>query len=140
MVHSLTNGPCARWNAEGVSDLARLPCTHNDAPNIKCSRFFVPLPPCTHLNGHRLLSSATSSYLQLACGLSWVTYMYLCMCAVFGSVIRGFNDVVRRIALVTTDEKDRPTISVIVFDCCELTPQKKQVSPLSERASTRWRI
>jgi len=44
---------------------------------------------------------------------------------VFGKVIRGFDDVVTKIAQVTTDEKDRPTVPVTIFNCGELELRKK---------------
>jgi peptidyl-prolyl isomerase G (cyclophilin G) len=44
---------------------------------------------------------------------------------VFGRVIRGFDDVVLKIAQVTTDEKDRPAVPVIIFNCGELELRKK---------------
>ncbi|KAH9042184.1 hypothetical protein EDB85DRAFT_1234995 [Lactarius pseudohatsudake] len=45
--------------------------------------------------------------LELACGLSWVTHMYLC-----------------------DHRRERlPAISVVVVDCYGLKPQKKQASP-----------
>jgi hypothetical protein len=48
---------------------------------------------------------------------------------VFGKVIRGFDDVVRKIAQVSTDEKDRPAVPVIVYNCGELELRKKAVPP-----------
>jgi cyclophilin family peptidyl-prolyl cis-trans isomerase len=44
---------------------------------------------------------------------------------VFGKVIRGFDDVVHKIAQVSTDEKDRPVVPVIVYNCGELELRKK---------------
>jgi hypothetical protein len=49
---------------------------------------------------------------------------------VFGKVIRGFDDVVSKIAQVATDEKDRPVVPVIIFNCGELELRKKAASPL----------
>jgi cyclophilin family peptidyl-prolyl cis-trans isomerase len=48
---------------------------------------------------------------------------------VFGKVIRGFDDVVRKIAQVSTDEKDRPAVPVIVYNCGELELRKKAAPP-----------
>jgi peptidyl-prolyl isomerase G (cyclophilin G) len=48
---------------------------------------------------------------------------------VFGKVIRGFDDVVRKIAEVSTDEKDRPAVPVIVYNCGELELRKKAAPP-----------
>jgi cyclophilin family peptidyl-prolyl cis-trans isomerase len=50
---------------------------------------------------------------------------------VFGKVIRGFDDVVRKIAQVSTDEKDRPAIPVIIHNCGELELRKKSAPPRS---------
>lgn len=49
---------------------------------------------------------------------------------VFGKVIRGFDDVVSKIAQVATDEKDRPVVPVIIFNCGELELRKKAAPPL----------
>jgi hypothetical protein len=48
---------------------------------------------------------------------------------VFGKVIRGFDDVVREIAQVSSDEKDRPVVPVIVYNCGELELRKKAAPP-----------
>lgn len=48
---------------------------------------------------------------------------------VFGKVIRGFDEVVRKIAQVSTDEKDRPVVPVIVYNCGELELRKKVAPP-----------
>jgi peptidyl-prolyl isomerase G (cyclophilin G) len=50
---------------------------------------------------------------------------------VFGRVIRGFDDAVRKIAQVATDEKDRPAVPVIIYNCGELELRKKPASPRS---------
>lgn len=50
---------------------------------------------------------------------------------VFGRVIRGFDDVVTKIAQVTTDEKDRPTVPVAIINCGELELRKKAAPPRS---------
>jgi peptidyl-prolyl isomerase G (cyclophilin G) len=46
-------------------------------------------------------------------------------------VIRGFDDVVGKIAQVATDEKDRPTVPVAIYNCGELELRKKAVPPRS---------
>ncbi|KAH9068244.1 cyclophilin-like domain-containing protein [Lactarius deliciosus] len=51
---------------------------------------------------------------------------------VFGKVIRGFDDVVRKVAQVATDEKDRPAVPVIIFNCGELELRKKHTPPPKE--------
>lgn len=50
---------------------------------------------------------------------------------VFGRVIRGFDDVVTKVAQVTTDEKDRPTVPVTIFNCGELELRLKAAPPRS---------
>ncbi len=50
---------------------------------------------------------------------------------VFGRVIRGFDDVVSKIAQVSTDEKDRPAVPVIIFNCGELELRRKAAPPRS---------
>lgn len=50
---------------------------------------------------------------------------------VFGRVIRGFDDVVCKIAQVATDEKDRPVVPVTILNCGELELRKKAAPPRS---------
>jgi len=58
---------------------------------------------------------------------------------VFGKVIRGFDDVVGKITQVSVDEKNRPTVPVIISNCGELELRKKQ-SSAPPRTSTRIRF
>jgi cyclophilin family peptidyl-prolyl cis-trans isomerase len=58
---------------------------------------------------------------------------------VFGRVIRGFDDVVRKIAQVDTDEKDRPAVPVIIYNCGELELRKKTAPPRSFY-SLAWKV
>lgn len=48
---------------------------------------------------------------------------------VFGRVIRGYEEVVEKIAQVPTDDKDRPSVPVAITHCGELVlrqaPQKQ---------------
>jgi hypothetical protein len=46
-------------------------------------------------------------------------------------VIRGFEDVVSKIAEVATDEKDRPAVPVTIYNCGELELRKKPAPPRS---------
>ncbi|KIJ23139.1 hypothetical protein M422DRAFT_110442, partial [Sphaerobolus stellatus SS14] len=61
--------------------------------NSNGSQFFITLRPCPHLNGKHV---------------------------VFGKIVRGFDDVVSKIAEVPTDEKDRPVRPVVIVNCGEL--------------------
>jgi len=106
----------------------RLLCMANRGPDTNGSQFFITLRACPHLNG---------TY----CVFIYFTFSWH-NCAgftrarttpgkhvVFGKVIRGFDDVVRKITQVSTDEKDRPVVPVIVYNCGELELRKK-VAPL----------
>ena len=59
---------------------------------------------------------------------------------VFGKVIRGFDDVVTKIAQVTTDEKDRPTVPVTIFNCGELELRKKAAPSRSCTSVLLWGV
>lgn len=61
------------------------------------SQFFITLRPCSHLNGKHV---------------------------VFGKVVRGYDDVITKIAAVSTDEKDRPLRPVVIVNCGELERRK----------------
>lgn len=50
---------------------------------------------------------------------------------VFGKVIRGYDDVIRKIAEVSVDAKDRPKVTVAVSNCGELELRKKPGDTLS---------
>jgi peptidyl-prolyl isomerase G (cyclophilin G) len=45
---------------------------------------------------------------------------------VFGKVIRGYDDVVKRISEVPVDPRDRPKVPVAISNCGELQLRKKQ--------------
>ncbi|KAE9403659.1 hypothetical protein BT96DRAFT_936286 [Gymnopus androsaceus JB14] len=62
-------------------DSEGLLCMANRGPDTQSSQFFITLCPCPHLNGKH---------------------------CVFGRVVRGYDDVVQKIADVNVDEKDRP--------------------------------
>lgn len=50
---------------------------------------------------------------------------------VFGRVIRGYEDVIPKIVDISTDEKDRPKVPIVISNCGELELRKKPVDPQS---------
>ncbi|KAH8994816.1 cyclophilin-like domain-containing protein [Lactarius akahatsu] len=104
---SIYGGPFVDEDLTHPLDVEGLLCMANRGPNTNSSQFFITLRACPHLNGKHV---------------------------VFGKVIRGFDDVVRKVAQVATDEKDRPAVPVIIFNCGELELRKKHAPPRSERA------
>jgi len=102
---SIYGGPFPDEDLTHPLDAEGLLCMANRGPNTNSSQFFITLRACPHLNGKHV---------------------------VFGKVIRGFDDVVHKVAQVATDEKDRPAIPVIIFNCGELELRKKPASPLKE--------
>ncbi|KIP10976.1 hypothetical protein PHLGIDRAFT_100241 [Phlebiopsis gigantea 11061_1 CR5-6] len=86
-------------------DAGGLLCMANRGPNTNGSQFFVTLRPCPHLNGKHV---------------------------VFGRVVRGYEEVIRKIAEVPVDEKDRPSVPVTVANCGELVLRAKAPDASSE--------
>jgi peptidyl-prolyl isomerase G (cyclophilin G) len=96
----------------------------NRGPNTNGSQFFIALRACPHLNGKCYEFFFTHVNL-----LNLPTLVLPGKHVVFGKVIRGFDDVVCKIAQVSTDEKDRPAVPVIVYNCGELELRKKAAPP-----------
>ncbi|KAH9972735.1 cyclophilin-like domain-containing protein [Lactifluus volemus] len=109
---SIYGGPYADEDLTHPLDSEGLLCMANRGPNTNGSQFFITLRPCPHLNGKHV---------------------------VFGRVIRGFDDVVRKIAQVDTDEKDRPAVPVIIYNCGELELRKK-AAPTRSFYSLAWKV
>jgi len=95
---SIYGGPFADEDLTHPLDSEGLLCMANRGPNTNGSQFFITLRACSHLNGKHV---------------------------VFGKVIRGFEDVMNKIAEVATDEKDRPAVPVTIYNCGELELRKK---------------
>ncbi|KAI9440089.1 cyclophilin-like domain-containing protein [Lactarius indigo] len=121
---SIYGGPFADEDLTHPLDAEGLLCMANRGPNTNSSQFFITLRACPHLNGNVFPSSPR---------LSWAhAHVIIGKHVVFGKVIRGFDDVVRKVAQVATDEKDRPAVPVIIFNCGELELRKKQAPPPKE--------
>ncbi|KAG6333329.1 hypothetical protein ID866_5762 [Astraeus odoratus] len=78
-------------------DAEGLLCMANRGPDTNGSQFFITLRECPHLNGN-------------------VKGKHV----VFGRVIKGYEEVVKKLAEVPADEKDRPRVPIVIVNCGEL--------------------
>ncbi|THV02771.1 hypothetical protein K435DRAFT_852422 [Dendrothele bispora CBS 962.96] len=95
---SIYGGMFPDENLSRPLDSEALLCMANRGPDTNGSQFFITLRPCPHLNGKHV---------------------------VFGRVLRGFEEVIQKIVDVPVDERDRPTVPVVVSNCGELELRKK---------------
>ncbi|KAH9941349.1 cyclophilin-like domain-containing protein [Amylocystis lapponica] len=98
---SIYGGPFEDEDLERPIDSQGLLCMANKGANTNNSQFFITLRDCPHLNGKHV---------------------------VFGRVIRGYAEVIEKIADVPVDEKDRPRVPVTISNCGELMLRAKSQS------------
>jgi len=93
-------------------DTEGLLCMANKGPDTNSSQFFITLRECPHLNGKHV---------------------------VFGKLIRGY-EVVKQVAEVPVDEKDRPLSPVVISNCGELELRKPSAkNPHTPESNTQKR-
>ncbi|TFY72027.1 hypothetical protein EVG20_g974 [Dentipellis fragilis] len=125
---SIYGAPFADEDLTLPLDSEGLLCMANKGPNTNNSQFFITLRDCPHLNGMYQLH--IPHYLLL-------TPHPLGRHVVFGKVIRGYDEVVKKITDVPVDEKDRPTVPVTIVNCGELELRKRaSAPPPKERAES----
>ncbi|EKM78568.1 hypothetical protein AGABI1DRAFT_15456, partial [Agaricus bisporus var. burnettii JB137-S8] len=91
--YSIYGGTFADEDLQRPLDSPALLCMANKGPDTNGSQFFITLQECPHLNGKHV---------------------------VFGKVIRGFEDVVLKLAEVPVDDKNRPITPIVIASCGEL--------------------
>ena len=82
----------------------------NKGPDTNGSQFFITLRECPHLNGNSSL--AISIFIP-------ADHRPAGKHVVFGRVIRGYAEVVQKIADVPVDEKARPNVPVTITNSGE---------------------
>ena len=96
----------------------------NRGPDTNGSQFFVTLKECPHLNGKPFNPSWPPSHKKSGIHV------------VFGKVIRGYEDVVKSIAQVPVDAKDRPQTPIVISNCGELELRKPKPAEQTKRMFT----
>ncbi|KAN0093104.1 Cyclophilin-like domain containing protein [Tylopilus felleus] len=116
--HNGTGGESIYGGQFSDEDLSRpldsegLLCMANRGPDTNGSQFFITLSECPHLDGKHV---------------------------VFGKVIRGYEEVVKKLAQVPVDAKDRPQIPIVISNCGELELRKPKPTEQTQRESTKHR-
>ncbi|PCH42605.1 hypothetical protein WOLCODRAFT_89912 [Wolfiporia cocos MD-104 SS10] len=114
---SIYGGTFADEDLSRPLDSEGLLCMANKGPDTNGSQFFITLRDCPHLNGKHV---------------------------VFGRVLRGYAEVIDKIADVPVDEKDRPRVPITIANCGELVlrakapsqePQDQIAKPRAQSAS-----
>lgn len=113
---SIYGGTFSDEDLQRSLDSPALLCMANKGPNTNGSQFFITLRSCPHLNG-----KYSVSILEMIC-----EHRPLGRHVVFGKVIRGFEDVVQRLAEVPVDQKDKPTKLILIINCGELELRKRK--------------
>ncbi|KAF8510949.1 cyclophilin-like domain-containing protein [Hysterangium stoloniferum] len=98
---SIYGGPFEDEDLERPVDSEGLLVMANRGPNTNGSQFLITLQPCPHLDGKH---------------------------CVFGRILKGFDEVVQKLAAIPTDEKDRPSRPVVIVSCGELERRKPPVA------------
>ncbi|KZS92577.1 hypothetical protein SISNIDRAFT_412670 [Sistotremastrum niveocremeum HHB9708] len=101
---SIYGAPFADEDLSTPLNAQGLLCMANKGPNTNGSQWFITLKPCPHLNGKHV---------------------------VFGRVIRGFDEIILKIADVPTGEQDKPSVPVIISNCGELELRRPPPKPAS---------
>jgi len=116
--HNGTGGESIYGGTFPDEDLSRpldsegLLCMANRGPDTNGSQFFITLRECPHLDGKHV---------------------------VFGKVIRGYDDVIRKLAQVPIDAKDRPQTPITISNCGELELRKPKPVEQERRKSAKNR-